>query len=167
MSIKANSFVFSDELINKMKNKYKESIKLNKEAGFTLCQNTRGEIVDRQHCIGTDRILEQMKYECPKNEKLVGDFHTHPIGGSDASLADLSNAYRLGMTCIAGRNEINCFIRKGEYDNKSHEDIYDTYLKYHKPLAIHRDIESIEKSWDKTEEMTHKYFNIIKLAKKI
>lgn len=165
MSIKVNSFIFSDKLINKMKNKYRESIELNKEIGFNLCQKTNGDIVDRYQFTGTEYRLDSTRYECPKNEKLVGNFHTHPFSGSDASLADLSNTYVIGTMCIAGRDtEINCFTRKGEYNEKSHKEIYDTYVKYQKPLSIHRDIESIEKSWDKTEEMTHKYFNKIKIT---
>lgn len=165
MPIKVNSFIFSDTLINKMKNKYRESIELNKETGFTLCQKISGDIVDRHQCVGTECRLDTIRYECPKNEKLVGEFHTHPMASSRASLADLSNAYGIGMTCIAGRDvKINCFKRKGEYNNKSHAEIYDAYIKYKKPLLAHRDIESMEKLDDKIEEMTTKYFNRTKIA---
>ncbi len=168
MSAKVNSFVFSDKLIDKMKNKFNKSIKLDQEMGFTICQKKNGEIVDRYQCTGTTCRLESLRHECPKNEKLVGDFHTHPGGGEGPSLSDLSNTYGIGMGCLADMSdEINCFTRKGDYKEKIHKEIYDTYIKYQVPILENRTFSGMMKAIDESQKIVDKYFNKTKIAEDI
>lgn len=109
-----NSFVLSNNIIKKMKDKIGESKKKRLELGFNLC--TKGEtkeLQDASHCIGTACEIE-IKRTCEGKGNYVGKYHTHPTTSSSPSIQDLAIAYKEGIICVGGStdNKIKCYVRK-------------------------------------------------------
>lgn len=155
MSIKLNSFILSDKLINRMKETFLESWNLGIEAGFDLCQKKNGDIVDRNLCTGTECEI-RLKSKCPINEKFVGNFHTHPDAFDTLpSENDLANSYGTGISCIADQWEINCYLRKNRYDIDTHRKI----------RGMTSETQTVEEGREKRKEVLNKYFNKTKITK--
>lgn len=121
MSIKLNSYILSDELIDKMKDRLNETRKNGLELGFNICK-TNDTLISKDDCIGTTCQISIQK-ECSEQEKTpkVGDYHTHPHGPAFMSPTDTWKACGLDFRCVGSVNsgKINCFVRK---KNTSTED---------------------------------------------
>ncbi len=108
----------------------------------------------------------------------MGCFHTHPYEASDPSISDLTNAYRFELgSCIAGTNdkiEVNCYTKKGEYNEKIHKEIYDAYINIQKLIptnitdkTMDQWLEQIVKAKKKSGELRDRYFNKTKIAEEL
>ncbi len=144
MSIKLNSYILPDQVIQKMRSDIEDTKKLGLEIGFNLCtKDTIGELQDEKRCVGSSCSLKGWKPGCESKGKHVGIFHTHPIvpkaskGDSSPSMSDLIGAYTYGIMCVggAGDNKIQCSIRKDkDADIKTVRSIRADVEKYEKFL---------------------------------
>ncbi len=113
MSVKLNSFILPDNIIKKMEEQIEKTRNTKIEQGFNLCEHN-GNIIEKDECTG-DTCEIRIKSECSNQDitPKVGDFHTHPRGGSKMSLADLKNACHHDLKCIGSiDNSIICFVKK-------------------------------------------------------
>ena len=114
MSTKLNSITLSDNITNKMKKLLKDTKNHRLEYGFDICRKNN-DLKMRNECNGTLCSIELPK-GCDTDEKLIGDYHTHPRGKSVMSDSDMHVACRLDFSCIgssfSGNDRILCFIRK-------------------------------------------------------
>ena len=123
MPKKLGSFILSDKIIKKMKDKIDKNKSTKLEFGFSLFQKNN-ILIDRWHCVGDEGCIFPSD-KCINGEKLVGGFHTHPKSNSDPSIGDLENAYREGFECIGGAldTKITCYVRKGRFSKSKMDDI--------------------------------------------
>lgn len=116
MPTKLNSIILPDDIINRMKVLLKET-KINRlEYGFDICQKNNN-LTMRNECHGTLCSIE-LPQGCDADEKLVGDYHTHPRGTSLLSNSDMHVACRLNFSCVGSsqkkKDRILCHIRKSD-----------------------------------------------------
>lgn len=80
---------------------------------------------------------------CPRNKRLVGNFHTHPFEAETTpSIDDLLTAYARGVGCI-GRSktlDVMCINRKGEYNTTD----FTTLLSVKNSIYTKEDIERLK-----------------------
>ena len=144
MSIKLNSYILPDRLIQKMRTDIDNTKKISLEIGFNLCtKDMTNELQDERHCTGSSCSLTGWRPGCESKGKHVGIFHTHPIipkiskGDSSPSMSDLISAYQYGVMCVggAGDDKITCLVRKDkEADIKTIWSIRADVQMYEKPL---------------------------------
>ena len=121
MTKKLNSFILPNDVIEKMKDKIRESEHTGKEHGFILCKKYNSDVlIDRAHCAGNECSIK-IKRICRHDEDLIGDYHTHPGMSANPSLRDMITQYDIGLGCIGSveDNEIKCFVRKDKMPDKS------------------------------------------------
>jgi hypothetical protein len=117
MTIKLNSFILSDNIIDKMKKDLDETKIENREIGFIFCLNlTDNILIDRGHCKGDGCKIVAHPF-CKADEKFVGGYHTHPGNISEPSIPDMVEMYRQKFECIGGGSDdkIKCYVRKDRY----------------------------------------------------
>ena len=168
MTIKLNSFILTDDVINKMKSDVEYSRSNGVEAGFNLCtENSGNTLHDESHCTGAECSVDIPK-KCKKG-KSVGNFHTHTSSDSEPSIQDMASAYLMGTNCIGsiGEKDIKCYVRKDKnYSMKELETIVTALLRYEDPLHIsdppkEEDIENYKKWNSVRNELKKHYFNTI------
>lgn len=111
MHIKLNSVVLQDNIIDRMKILLNQTKNDRLEHGFDVCRKNNNLII-RNECRGTICSLD-LPQKCDINEKLVGDYHTHPRGIAKMSDTDMYDACQLDFSCIGSvlQNRIACYIR--------------------------------------------------------
>ena len=92
------------------------------ELGFALCSKDN-IITTGKDLEGTSDRMVIYPSECKKDEKFLGNYHTHPKRDSRAGARDLVHCGRDKIICIGGKtdNNIRCNIWK--YGQLSPEDI--------------------------------------------
>ena len=114
MSTKLNSIILSDDITDRMKVLLKETKNHRLEYGFDICKKNN-DLIMRNECHGTLCSLE-LPQGCNTDEKLVGDYHTHPRGDSLMSNSDAHVACRLDFSCVGSipkkHYRISCHIKK-------------------------------------------------------
>ena len=114
MPTKLNSIILTDNIKNRMKMLLKETKNNRLEYGFDICEKNKNLIM-RNECHGTLCSIE-LPRGCNPDEKLVGDYHTHPRGTSLLSDSDMHIACKLDFSCIGSshkkKDRILCHIRK-------------------------------------------------------
>lgn len=114
MPTKLNSIILPDNIINRMKVLLEETKSNRLEHGFDMCQKDNN-LTMRNECHGTLCSIE-LPQGCNTDEKLAGDYHTHPRGTSLLSNSDMYIACRLDFSCIGSspkkKDRILCHIRK-------------------------------------------------------
>lgn len=115
MTKNINSFILSDEIINLMREKQKQSIEKNKEIGFSMCARKTDNIIEAKNI--TERFPEEVFVEtrCPKEYNPIGGFHTHPVT-ERASGTDLLISCNNMADCVGVGDKIKCYIRKKDID---------------------------------------------------
>ena len=115
MTIKLNSIILPDNITNKMKALLEKTKNSRLEHGFDVCCDKNNDLVIRNECRGTLCSID-LPQLCEKEERLVGDFHTHPRGPSIMSDTDMYDACGLDFSCVGssffGQDRITCLIRK-------------------------------------------------------
>ena len=103
-----------DNITNRMKTLLKETKNNRLEYGFDICKKNNN-LMMRNECHGTLCSI-QLPQGCNADEKLVGDYHTHPRGTSLMSNSDMHIACRLDFSCIGSSHKkhdrILCHIRR-------------------------------------------------------
>ena len=158
MTIKLNSFILPDSVIQKMKVKIEDSRFKNIEVGFNLCTEN-GTIHDESPCTGTECSIRIPK-GC-KRGKHVGLFHTHPHTSSEPSIHDIANAYYIGISCIGSTEEkdIKCYVRKDKnYTKEGLENIIATSIRYESTSNIIQDHKKLIKV---RNDLKNQYLNTI------
>ena len=116
MPTKLNSIILPDNLTNKMKVLLEETKISRLEHGFDVCSKNN-DLIIRNVCRGTICSIE-LPQGCETDERLVGDYHTHPRGPSIMSDSDMHVACKLDFSCIGssffGRDRIKCLVRKSD-----------------------------------------------------
>lgn len=116
MPTKLNSITLPDNITNRMKVLLKETKNNRLEYGFDIC-GKNNNLIMRNECHGTLCSIE-LPRGCNTDEKLVGDYHTHPRGTSLLSNSDMHIACRLNFSCIGSshkkQDRILCHIRKSD-----------------------------------------------------
>lgn len=116
MSKKLNSFILPDDIIKKMNNKIRESQLKMVETGFSLCKEKDKDILKfGNECEGDRCRIKKPSQMCAeKKDEYQGLYHTHTIGTTRPSIADLYLMYEDGLGCIGSvkENRIKCFVRK-------------------------------------------------------
>jgi hypothetical protein len=170
MTIKLNSFILPDSVIQKMKKNVEYSRFENIEFGFNLCSdNQKGQklLHDEKPCLG-DQCSVDIPKGCDKGEH-VGLFHTHATASSKPSIRDILNAYKLSINCIGSVEEdsIKCYMRKDKiYKTEERDNIVAAMARYESPLLSvnipPEDIKEYYKKWEKVrEELTEHYLDTI------
>lgn len=161
-----NSFILPDNIISDMKDKIKETKKLNIELGFALCidkespkdnyQNNYRIIKKGTNCVGTKCSIKVG--EC-KEDTYIGNYHTHPSTYPTMSIDDMVTGCSEDIECIGSApfNTIRCFTRKTD-ESQCIEEIGPFEAEEHKIREKGGYIKSVLKS-PKTIVKT----NIIKL----
>ena len=121
MTIRLNSFVLSDSIIERMGYHLERSRSIGLEHGFVLCSEhtSDGDILtDSGHCIGTKCELIFEAACKKKHERVVGSYHTHPRGTSLMSDIDMKTSCDHEIACVGGGkdNRITCFVTKKHID---------------------------------------------------
>jgi hypothetical protein len=116
MPTRLNSITLPDNITNRMKVLLKETKNNRLEYGFDIC-GKNNNLIMRNECHGTLCSIE-LPRGCNTDEKLVGDYHTHPRGTSLLSNSDMHIACRLNFSCIGSshkkQDRILCHIRKSD-----------------------------------------------------
>lgn len=116
MPTKLNSITLPDNITNRMRVLLKETKNNRLEYGFDICKKNNNLIM-RNECHGTLCSIE-LPQGCNADEKLVGDYHTHPRGTSLMSNSDMHIACKLDFSCIGSshkkQDRILCHIRKSD-----------------------------------------------------
>lgn len=114
MPTKLSFIALPDNITSRMKALLKETKNNRLEYGFDICQKDNNLIM-RNECHGTLCSIE-LPQGCNADEKLIGDYHTHPRGTSLLSNSDMHIACRLDFSCIGSshkkKDRILCHIRK-------------------------------------------------------
>lgn len=170
MSAKLNSFILSDNIIEKMKDKIEETRLKKIETGFSLCTEIKdirdkddGTLKIGNECQGTECRISRPMQRCKEKEKYRGLFHTHPSGEIRPSISDILSMYEDGIGCIGIAKDntkviIRCSIRKDKKpDEKSRKDIRKSYILFEMlPSGI-----TVEDYENEVERLTNKYFRKI------
>lgn len=122
--VKLNSFIFSEELMEKMINSIILSNEINQEIGFVLC--AKDNIVsDKFHCKG-EKCSSIKELECDPGEIPIGLFHVYPrVKSADILDQDIEIGYKYGISVGGGTTEIFFMVRKEDY----RDDVYQEMLK--------------------------------------
>ena len=114
MVVILNRITLADNVIDRMKTLLKETKKHNLEYGFDICRKN-DNLIMRNECHGTICSIE-LPRGCELDEKLVGDYHTHPRGTSLLSSSDMHVACKLDFSCIGSRykkhENIICHVKR-------------------------------------------------------
>ena len=165
MSIKLNSLTITDELIKKMKSKIKESEINHTEIGFSLCKERNKNILKiGNECKGTRCSIERPLQICKeKKDEYQGFYHTHTLGTTKPSIADLYGMYIDGLGCIGSVKEdkIKCFVRKKSVEFETIEKLEDAYYLF-KRLRNELPKEEFDKMHDESiKHLTNENFNVV------
>lgn len=170
MSAKLNSFILSDNIIEKMKDKIEETRSKKIETGFSLCTERIKDVRNKDDnilkigndCQGTECRISRPIQRCREKDKYRGLFHTHPSGEIRPSLSDILSMYEDGIGCIGITKDdtkiIRCSARKDKISNEeSRREIRKSYILFEMlPSGITvKDYES------EVERLTNKYFREI------
>lgn len=123
MPKQVNSFILPDNIIKDMKDKIKETRNKKIELGFSICTEKDSNIVVKgSECIGTKCSIKVGK--CKKDQKYIGNYHTHPRGPASLSITDMIVGCSEDIECVgSGRfGSIRCFTRKTD-TNQCHDEI--------------------------------------------
>lgn len=113
MPKQVNSFILPDNIIKKMKDKIKETKKIKKELGFSLCSDKSSNIITKGiECVGTKCAIKVGI--CPKDQIYLGNYHTHPRSHATMSITDMTTGCDEEIECIGSVpfENIRCFVRK-------------------------------------------------------
>lgn len=114
MPTRLNSIILPDNITNRMKDLLGETKNIRLEHGFDIC-NKNNDLVIRNECRGTLCSIN-LPRRCEIEERLVGDYHTHPRGTILMSQTDMYDACSLDFSCIGssylGQDRIRCLVRK-------------------------------------------------------
>ena len=114
MSTKLNSIILQNNIINKMKALLEETKNYRLEYGFDVC-GKNNDLIIRNECRGTLCSIN-LPQLCEAEERLVGNFHTHPRGPSIMSDTDMYDACGLDFSCIGSsffdQDRITCLVKK-------------------------------------------------------
>lgn len=169
---KINSYNLPQETKNKMVELISKTIKYKTEHGFNLCLDKNNNIRHGKLCKGRKCSIETAKFECKKDEKIIGIFHTHKISLLP-SVSDLHLNYLGGINCIGSYEGIKCFKRKKEeLDASEYADIRLTenreqFLKWSYDRLKSKDItekeyrSEYEKYRNEINRLVNSYFNVI------
>lgn len=96
MRPKLNHITLPDNIIGEMKSLIRQTRRNDLEYGFDICEKISktvrsDDLIIRNECQGTSCDIKLPK-GCPKDEKLVGVYHTHPGGTGIMSPSDAFNA---------------------------------------------------------------------------
>ena len=124
MTKKINSFVLTDDIIERMGYHLERTRSTGLEHGFILCSKRTpdGEVLtDRGHCSGTKCDLRFEYVLTARDERVVGSYHTHPNSESIMSDADMKISCDHEIACVGGDkdNRIRCFVAKKNIDRKA------------------------------------------------
>lgn len=157
-----NSFILSDDIVNKMKGKIEETREKQIELGFGLCHIGKSNIImPGGDCTGTECSLTEVR-GC-RVGSYVGGYHTHPKTGTKPSIADLLAAYDVGVECIGSvkENDIKCVIRAGSLAPEIREEISGAIRNIEEALGETVTKEEIQKWQDTRDNFLGKHFNVI------
>lgn len=114
MPTKLNSIILPNNITNRMKELLRETKNIRLEHGFDVCSKN-DDLILRGECRGTLCSLD-LPQRCEIEERLVGDYHTHPRGTSLMSQTDMYDACGLDFSCIGSsyfeQDRIKCYVRK-------------------------------------------------------
>jgi hypothetical protein len=113
-----DSFILPDNIISNMKDKIKDTRKLEIELGFALCidkdnsKNNLHTIKKGTDCVGTKCSIKVGK--CKEDQIYIGNYHTHPGTHPTMSITDMVTGCSEEIECIGSApfNTIRCFTRK-------------------------------------------------------
>lgn len=156
-----NSFILSDDLIKKMKDKIGETREKKIELGFGLCRIGKSNIIKPgRDCTGTECSLTEPR-EC-RVGSYVGGYHTHPRTGTKPSITDLIIAYEEGIECIGSviENDVKCVVRTGSTVPQVMEKISDALKNIEETLGETVTKEDLQR-WEKTrDDILNTHFNV-------
>ena len=127
--------LFSPEALLKIRQLTSKADKYDKskptENVVALCKRNNGIItIGKEKIIeakgipgGVSRQRELIKINskrCKKDEKYVGEFHTHPgENEEEMSCSDIEQTYMFGVGCIGTpvNNKLKCWVRKDKHQN--------------------------------------------------
>ncbi len=122
--VKINSFIFSEELMEKMISTIILSNDINQEIGFILCAKDN-IIYDKFHC-RSEKCSSIRELECNSGEVPIGFFHVYPrVKLSDILDQDTEIGYKYGLVVGGGTTEIFFMVRKEDY----RDEVYQEMLK--------------------------------------
>lgn len=123
-SVKINSFIFSEELIEKMINSIILSNEINEEIGFVLCAKDN-IIYDKFHCKGGEcSSIIKLELECEPCEIPIGFFHVYPrVKLADILDRDIEIGYKYGLVVGGGTTEIFFMVRKEDYKDEIYQEM--------------------------------------------
>lgn len=121
-TIKLNSFIFPESLIEKMVNSIILSNDIDQEIGFVLC--AKDNIVhDRFHC-EDEKCSSIRELKCESGEIPIGFFHAYPYEKRGEVLdQDIELGYKYGVIVAGGIDEIFFMIRKEDYRDEVYQEI--------------------------------------------
>lgn len=157
-----NSFIISDDLAKKMRDKIEETKEKKIELGFGLCRIGRSNIIKPGgDCTGTECSLTEPR-EC-RVGSYIGGYHTHPRTGTKPSIADLIIAYDEGVECVGSviENDVKCVVRSGPIVSQVREEISGALKNIEEALGETITKEELQR-WEKTrDDILDKHFNVI------
>ncbi len=162
MSIRLNSYVLPEDVVEKMRLKIEETRQKNIELGFGLCRmkyvNT---LKPGEECSGNECSIKQMP-EC-QTGLYVGGYHTHPVGTAEPSIADLKNAYINDVECVGSTkdNDIRCFVRIGHRKPDDEKDIISKYKEVEENLPKTITGEQYQIWKNARDEILNKHFQTV------
>ncbi len=68
----------------------------NREHGYTICQDAEGNFIKGPENVGSHNRVD-IDVHCPPGYRATGLFHTHPLGTTEPSPADIKAARRHGI----------------------------------------------------------------------
>lgn len=142
-----NSFILSDQIIEKMRNKMKETREKRKELGFGLCKSYNKSdniLTDGKECEGGVCSLGLTKGCKNINQILIGHFHTHPTATSSLSIIDMVTGCQENIECVGSVrfNDIKCFVRKTD-KNSCFNETRPEEIKLDKILKEKKEIDNL------------------------
>ena len=164
MVTKLNSYILSDNIIDKMKTKIEETREKKIELGFGLCRIKHIDTLKiGKECTGDLCTLKHIT-TCPVG-LYIGGYHTHPRGTARPSITDLKSAYVNDVECIGSvtENVIRCFIRAGHRNPENEKKIVAILKEVEEPLPKVVSKEEYEKWQNARDETLDKYFKVVEV----
>lgn len=162
ITIKLNSYVLPEDVVEKMKLKIEETRQKKIELGFGLCRMKFVNTLKPGHeCIGNECSIVQMP-ECPTG-LYIGGFHTHPSGVAEPSIADLKNAYINDVECVGAPEEdaIRCFVRLGYRKPEEEKHIISQFKEIEEPFPKVVEENQYQRWKNARDEILNKHFQTV------